>query len=223
MNLFSRITATLEHSANCAVRRFENHDAIAETSLAHARQALCKANQRYHRLQNSGDDLRTRLADKQTEAEQWTTRACKSASTDESRALECLALRKRCHEQIHQLEQSLVKHETLEDQLCTQLKTMQSRLEQMSDQRNEMRSRESMAEAVQVMDRIDSTGADSVDAVFERWEMSIADTEIRREIHTDLTSTKPPLQRELEAEEREEDLRDELAELVARSEGDSDA
>ena len=223
MNLFSRITATLEHSANCAVRRFENHDAIAETSLVYARQALCKANQRYHRLQNSGDDLRTRLADKQTEAEQWTTRARKSASTDESRALECLALRKRCYEQISQLEQSLVKHETLEDQLCTQLKTMQSRLQQMSNQRNEMRSRETMAKAMQVMDRIDSTGTDSVDAVFERWEMSIADTELRHDIHTDLTSTKPPLQRELEAEEREEALKDELAELLARSEGDSDA
>ena len=150
MKLFSRITATLEHSANSAVCRFENRDAIAEIWLIQARQALSKANQRYRRLQKSGDDLRTRLADKHAEAELWKTARANRQALDESCALECLKQRKRCHEQISQLEQSLVKHDTLENQLCTQLEVMQRRLEQMSNQRNEIRLRESMAKAMQL-------------------------------------------------------------------------
>ncbi len=38
----------------------------------------------------------------------------------------------------------------------------------MTHQRNEMRSRESLAKATDVLDRIDSHSAGGVDAIFER-------------------------------------------------------
>lgn len=221
MNLFTRITTTLGASADNVVSRFENHEAIAESNLAQARQALMRARQRQCRLQETGDNIRKRLADRQTEAQRWTERACKLANSDKSRALDCVAQRKVCKEQIEQLQQSLFTHEALEEQMVRQLQDMQQRLEKMSNQWNELRSRESLAKAMQVMDRIDSSGNDGVDAVFDRWEMSIGDTQIRHEVQTETACTKSPLQRELEAEERDTALKDELAELLSGKENNS--
>ena len=57
MNLFTRITATLGATAEHAVSRFENHDAIAESALVQAHQALAKARIRHRHLQKAGDDI----------------------------------------------------------------------------------------------------------------------------------------------------------------------
>jgi len=77
---------------------------------------------------------------------------------------------------------------------------MEERLQLMTQQRNVMRSRESLAKA---------------NAVFERWELSISDTEIAGEAQHESITTKPALQRELEAQEEKAALNDELAALMA--------
>jgi len=92
---------------------------------------------------------------------------------------------------------------------------MEERLQLMTQQRNVMRSRESLAKATQVMDRADSNGRSGVNAVFERWELSISDTEIAGEAQHESITTKPALQRELEAQEEKAALNDELAALMA--------
>lgn len=217
MNLFSRITATIGATAETAVSRFENHDAIAESALIEARQAVAKSRIRHQRLQRSVDEIRTSLDACEKQAQKWTTRAQKLASTDEARAMQCLEQRQFCREQIKQHRQNLSKHESLEAGMADRLKQMETRLQSMMSQRNEMQSRESLARATQVMDRIDNQGSDGVDAIFERWELSISDTEIRNDVMQDELSNVPSLQRELDEEERQETLQAELAELMAES------
>lgn len=217
MNLFSRITATIGATAETAVSRFENHDAIAESALIEARQAVAKSRIRHQRLQRSVDEIRTSLDACEKQAQKWTTRAQKLASTDEARAMQCLEQRQFCREQIEQHRQNLSKHESLVAGMADRLKQMETRLQSMVSQRNEMQSRESLARATQVMDRIDNQGSDGVNAIFERWELSISDTEIRNDVMHDELSNVPSLQRELDEEERQETLQAELAELMAES------
>ena len=146
----------------------------------------------------------------------WTARARTLADCeDQDRALECLAHRRTCRERIDAIEDELRRHDAIEEGLTTRLREMEQRLQAMTHQRDEMRSRESLAKATQVMDRVDSDGRDGVDAVFERWELSICDTEIRSDVQQDVVSTKTPLQRELEAQEQKAALLDELQTLMA--------
>ena len=217
MNIFTRISATLGATAESTVSRFENHEAIAESALVQARQALAKARIRHRHLQKSGDDIRARLEQQLAEEQQWTHRARTMAdNNDQERALECLAHRRRSRERIAATEKELQHHDAIEEGMTNRLLEMEERLKLMTQQRNEMRSRESLAKATQVMDRVDSNGRSSVDAVFERWELSISDTEIASEAHHEsITTTKPTLQRELEAQEEKAALNDELAALMA--------
>lgn len=220
MNLFARISATLGATAETAVSRFENHDAIAESALLEARQAVAKARVRHQRLVKSVDEIRASLGRSEEQAQRWTMRAQNLASTDEQKALQCLEQRKLCQEQAANHSQNLAKHEDLAAGMASRLKHMEERLQGMVSQRDEMRSRESLAKATQVMDRIDHQGRDGVDAVFERWELNISDTEIRNGAHQDDSCAMPSLQRELDEQERQEELQDELAELIAKSEAD---
>lgn len=216
MSIFTRITATLGATADQAVSRFENHDAIAESALLQARQALAKARIRHKHLQNAGSDIRTRLERQLADEQRWTERARTMANgTDKERALECLAHRRTCRERIDAIELELRRHDAMEEGMTTRLQEMEQRLQGMTQQRNEMRSRESLAKATQVMDRVDSDGRDGVDAVFERWELSISDTEIRSDVQQDVISSKPSLQRDLEAQEEKAALQEELAALIA--------
>ncbi len=223
MNLFTRITATLGATADSAVSRFENHDAIAESALVPARQAVTKARIRHNHLRKAGDDIRQRLSSAQTEADRWTERARKLAETDEQKALECLEYRRSSLDLVSSLGDELAAHEAMEESLTNRLTQMQQRLDGMTHQRNAMRSRESLAKATDVLDRIDTASEHGVDAIFERWEVSISDTEMRHEIHQDIVTTKPLLQREFEAEEKQAALQLELAQLRTSKESADNA
>ncbi len=92
MNLFTRITATLGTTADSAVSRFENHDAIAQSALVRARQAMTKARIRYNHLRSAVDGIRSRLDSANHNVEQWTSRARKLAASDEQKRLNALSI-----------------------------------------------------------------------------------------------------------------------------------
>ena len=214
MNLFSRITATIGATAETAVSRFENHEAIAQSALIEARQAVGKARLRHQRMTKNLNDIRSNIQASEKQVEQWTVRAQGLAQSDEKRAMQCLEERQRCRDQIVVLERSLTEHEALELNMAHKLKQLEERLRAMTNQCNEMRSRESLAQATQVMNKVGSQGSEGVDAIFERWELSISDNEIGNSVHEETLSTVSSLQREMDEEDRQSALKDELAELM---------
>jgi phage shock protein A len=217
MNLFTRITATIGATAETAVSRFENHDAIAHSALSEARQSVAQAGIRHKRLKRSVDEIRASIDACEKQEQQWTMRAQKLAKTDQNRAIQCLEQRQLCRDQLATHTQNLNKHEALEAGMADRLKQLETRLLSMNNQREEMRSRESLAQATQVMDRVDNKGSDGVDAIFERWELNISDTEFRNGIQLDEVSSASSLQREMDDEERKIALKDELAALIAEN------
>ena len=217
MNLFTRITATLGASADQAVSRFENHDAIAESALRQARQSVVKARVQHTRVTRDGSELRARVAELHKDEALWPRRAREIAPEDEQKAMDCLGHRCRCRELLAQTQERLSRHEQLESDVYSRLQEIEHRLEQINQQRNQMRSRESVAKAMDVMGRVETDGQDSVEAVFDRWEISIGETEMRGEAYQSIVDTKDPLQREYESKEHASKLRGELEALLADS------
>lgn len=217
MNLFTRITATLGATADQAVSRFENHDAIAESALRQARQSVVTARVQHTRVTRDGHELRARVAELYKNEALWTRRAREIGSENEQKALDCLGHRRRCRELLAQTQERLSRHEQLESDVYARLQEIEGRLEQINQQRNQMRSRESVAKAMDVMGRVETDDQNSVEAVFDRWEISIGETEMRGEAYQSIIDTKDPLQREYESNEHVSELKGELEALLADS------
>lgn len=211
MKLFTRIAATINASADSAVTRFENHEAIAESALKGIRQNVAQARVRHQRVIRDGEALRGSMQSLQHQITLWSKRARDCADSDESRALACLERRAACREQLKQAEDALREHMALEAQASSRLEQMQRRLEQATLQRNQLRSRESVAKANQAIGTIDGQGSASIDEVFERWESSIGESEVFNDMHI---SSADPLDHEFHLAETRERLKNELNELM---------
>lgn len=211
MKLFTRITATLNATAESAVARFENHEAITESALRKIRETVSEARVRHNRVVRDGEAIRQTIASLNEQIEQWTERARLSAADDESRALACLDRRAVCRTQLTYANESLTQHFALESQTKDRLEQMQRRLEQIILQRNQLRSRDSMAKATQALNSVDGAAPSAgINELFERWEVSIGESEIHNEVHG---APADALMHEFDTQERQMNLQRELAEL----------
>lgn len=219
MKLLTRLTATLGAGTTRAVARFENHDAIADAAVRGAREAVATARVRHARLRRTGDTRRAYLATLQEGEQRWTERARASAGHDEAEALACLERRRALRERITDARDALGQHERLERETAARLEALETRLADIVRRRDALRSRESLARAGEVLDTLSNDGADGLEDVFERWEISIADTDPLDRIpgtasDVGIGPADDPLERRFADAERDAALRAELAALV---------
>ena len=217
MNLIRRISATLTSSVDRAVSKVENHDAIVNAALRDTQQAAARARVRLERVRKDGNALNNRYRSLQEARSRWTERARSTAGNDEAKALECLRRRKDCDTQLRNLEDSIEKHEELESRIAEQVKKIEARIGEVSHQRNMMRSRQSVAEAMRAIHNIEGVSYGEVEETFDRWEINLGETEILMGAAT----TSDPLDSEFLAEEDTEALRAELEILINSEEEDS--
>jgi len=144
MSLFTRITATVAASVDSAVSRVEDHNAVIEASLTQTRRAAASARVRLARVQKDHVALQTRQKQLETDIVTWTDRA-KRCVDDEDRAIECLARRKKSQEEFKQIGHRLIGHSELEARLGENVTRIEARLREINEQRNLLRTRESVA------------------------------------------------------------------------------
>ncbi|MDJ0917040.1 MAG: PspA/IM30 family protein [Woeseiaceae bacterium] len=217
MNLIQRISTSITSSVDRAVSKVENHDAIINAALRDTQQAAARARVRLERVRKDGHQLKTRYADLQQASVRWTDRARLVAADDEPKALECLRRRKECEKQLATLEESIEKHNELEERIAAQVKKIESRIVEVAQQRNMMRSRQSVAEAMRTINNIEGVSYGDVEDTFDRWEINLGETEILM----NATSRVDPLESSFLAEEDTAQLRAELAELIGTGKEDS--
>jgi phage shock protein A len=217
MSLIRRISATLTSSVDRAVARVENHDAIVNAALRDTQQAAARSRVRLERVRKDGQALRNRCQSLQLAHSRWTERARSIATGDEAKALECLRRRRDCETQIRNLKVSIEKHEELEGRIAEQVKKIEARIGEVAHQRNMMRSRQSVAEAMRAIHNIEGVSYGEVEETFDRWEINLGETEILMGVNT----SSDPLDTEFLAEEDIEALRAELAQLLSSEEEDS--
>ena len=144
----------------------------------------------------------------------WTERAKSVAGDDETKALECLRRRKDCDMQIRHLKVSILKHDELETRIEEQVKKIEARIGEVSQQRNMMRSRQSVAEAMRTINNIEGISYGEVEDTFDRWEINLGETEVLMGAGANTDS----LDTAFLAEEDSVELRAELSELLQTDE-----
>ena len=214
MNLIRRISASLTSSVDRAVSKVENHDAIINAALRDTQQAAARSRVRLERVRRDGQNLKERHDKLQTAVSRWTERARSIAATDEAKALECLRRRKDCEAQLITLRGSIEKHDELEARITEQVKKIESRIGEVAQQRNMMRSRQSVAEATRTINNIQGVSYGEIEDAFDRWEINLGETEIL----TGASTTSDPLDTAFLAEEDMTELRIELSELLHKEE-----
>ena len=217
MSLIRRISTSITTSVDRAVSKVENHDAIINAALRDTQQAAARSRVRLERVRKDGHNLKTRHANLSQAVARWTERARRIAGEDEARALECLRRRKDCETQLRNLEGSIEKHEELEARISEQVKKIEARIGEIVQQRNMMRSRQSVAEAMRTINNIEGVSYGEIEDTFDRWEINLGETEILMGAVTD----RDPLDSAFLAEEDTAELRAELEELLQSDKEDS--
>lgn len=217
MSLIRRISTTITSSVDRAVSKVENHDAIINAALRDTQQAAARARVRLERVRKDGHNLRTRHANLEQAAVRWTDRARKVAADDEAKALECLRRRKDCETQLATLRQSIARHEELEARIAEQVKKIETRVGEVAQQRNMMRSRQSVADAMRTINNVEGISYSEIEDTFDRWEINLGETEILMGASTNTD----PLDSAFMAEEDTAELRAELEELLQSDKEDS--
>ncbi|MEO0345546.1 MAG: hypothetical protein AAF229_04725 [Pseudomonadota bacterium] len=211
MNLIRRITATVSSSVDRAVSRVENHDAIVEAALRDTRQAASRARVRLRRLQRDGERLQQRHDALGVAIERWGERARAIAAEDEAKALACVRRRRDCEQQRTALASAIENHAVLEKRMAEQVRQIDGRIEEVMRQRNEMRSRQSVVEAIRAVEHMDDGARVDLEETFDRWEIQLGETEILSEAAAPIDV----LESEFLAEEDDAALRAELELLLS--------
>lgn len=214
MGIIRRISATLSSSVDRAVSRVENHDAIVEAALRETQQAAARARVRLARVRKDGASLKTRRSALAQAGERWTERAKTVAATDEAKALECLRRKRECEAQMRTVTEAITRHEELEAKVSEQVKTIEQRIGEVTQQRNLMRSRQSVSEALSAIHSVDGVSHGDIEETFDRWEAHLGETELR----VGLIEGGDLLEKTFAAEEDDAELRAELHALMAGQE-----
>lgn len=211
MGIFQRISATLSARVDQAVTRVENHDAVVAAAIRNTQAGAARAKVRLVRVQKDGKALKKRL-EELTEAEAtWTDRAKRVGDTDKQRALECLRRRKLAQQQLERVKSSLEQHQLLETQVGETLRKIEHKLQEMKQQRNLMRSRESAANAMRLMTDIYGEADGDIEETFDRWETLITESEFVTEQDQPLDN----FDQGFETQEESQELEAELAILLS--------
>ena len=214
MSLIRRISTSITSTVDRAVSKVENHDAIINAALRDTQQAAARSRVRLERVRKDGHGLRTKRGNLEVAVKRWTERARTVAAEDEAKALECLRRKKECELQLRNLTDSIAKHDELEARIAEQVKKIEARIGEVSQQRNMMRSRQSVADAMRTIHDIEGVSYGDIEDTFDRWEINLGEAEIL----TGSVSDSDPLETAFIAEEEAEELRAELSILLQEDE-----
>ena len=178
MSLFQRITATITSSVDNAVSKVENHDAIINAALKDTQRAAARSRVRLERVRRDGAGLKTRYRELELAESRWAERAKSIAAEDEAKALECLRRRRECQAQLRSLRESIAQHDELETRIAEQVKKIEARVGEVTQQRNMMRSRQSVADAMKAIQNVQGASVSDIEDTFDRWEINLGETEI---------------------------------------------
>ena len=133
------------------------------------------------------------------------------ANSDEAKALACLHQRKLCQEQIEQLEHAIQQHHDIGEKLLRDIGASEQRFTQLQQKHKLMRARQSTSDALNATAHHEDHSV-NLDDAFDRWEIKISQHEVLSNPDDLCTS----LEQEFISQETQNDLRLELATLLAK-------
>lgn len=209
MRTLGRWTSGIVSRIDWMVSKVENQEALADSAIADIQRATARAKAQLARVRQDGVRIRHLLAEAQEAAQRWRVRACDCGTANEGKALECLRRGRQATARAVELTDRLATHEGTEEKLVADIRGAESRLGQLKEKRNLMRTRQSRAEALGQVGRLTAADRGGIDDIFERWETRITEAELQTACERDTDA----LEGEFITDEEEADLRAELVEL----------
>ena len=213
MNSLRRLTASIFSSFEGVIGQLENHEALVTTAIREAEHAAGRARAQLGRVQKDGVAMRKRVEELREQASVWEERAKRIAAQDQSKALECVRRRQRYLAEASKTEEQAIGHVKLERQLNADLGVVQEKLNALRQQRNIMRTRESRAEALRVVNTVESSTIGEIDDIFDRWEARISACE--QHVESSAAGDFDELNHEFSSKEEEVQLQEVLANLLS--------
>ena len=215
MSIIKRLSATLVSGIDKVVGEIENHDAVIQASLDEMRKRIAEAKLRLGQVQSEEARLDRQIQEMQHNVQRWRQRAVDCAQgdeRDEAKALDCIHRSRRCLQQIEKLEQARFQYRQSADTLARDIETSEQRLLEMKQKHTLMRARQSSSSALNATG--DADAARLLDTTFDRWEINISQAETVLDMHDNVDA----LEREFITREQQQELRSELAALLAGEE-----
>lgn len=209
MSYLKRWTSGVLSRVDAFVARVENHESLVNEALRDLQQSTARARVQLKRVREDGRRLEQQCRERSEQASRWRERA-KGSLDDEAQAMECLRREKIARCSVRELEQRLEAHERIEKQLIVDVRSLDDRLAKMKEQRNLMRTRESRAEALGVVQGSTVLLTDDIEEVFDRWETRVAQAECAADVTSRAEDT---FEGAFLDEEEQADLREELEAL----------
>lgn len=175
MKLIKRLSTSLTATLDTAVGQLENHDAIVEASIKQTRQAVAKTKARINTLRQQQMAYQTQLKEAREQYDLWTERAASLATTDQDKALQCVARRNQCEADVGRLSYSEKQQGDLIRDVTANCQTLQKKLDEMTQKHNLMRSRQTVADVNRAMSNVSTE--ENLNETFERWESAVLEHE----------------------------------------------
>jgi len=173
---WKRFTSGFLSSIDGFIAQIENHEALATSALRELEQGVGRSKVQLARVGRDGVALRQALAEEREASVRWRERA--KRETEEARALECLRRAKRSDARSLELATQASEHERIEEQLKRDIQTLEQRVVELRQQRNTMRTRQSRAEALVIVQGSGGANSGEISSIFERWEERVAESEV---------------------------------------------
>jgi len=215
MKLIKRLSTSISATLDSAVGQIENHDAIVEATIKQTRQSVAKTKARINTLRQQLHTYETQLKEAREQFESWTERAASLAENDQAKALQCVARRNQYEAEIGRLNHSSEQQRDLIRDVSHNLQKLQSKLDEMTQKHNLMRSRQTVADVNRAVATVSND--DSISETFERWESTV----LEHEFAVSDACTRDPLDAELTRQEDEADLLAQLQLIKAHSDSNS--
>lgn len=208
MARWKRWTSGVLSSIDGFIAQVENHEAQVTSSLRELDQGVARSKVQLARVGRDGATLRQSLAEEREAAVRWRERA--QRETNDGRALECLRRAKRSETRSAELTRQEAEHSRVEAQLKRDVRTLEQRATELRQQRNTMRTRQSRAEALVIVQGQGDIHCSEISEIFERWEIRVAESEVASGC---VNPTADELDEELTSAEEEAELKLELEAL----------
>lgn len=214
MSIFKRLSATLVSSIDQVVGEIENHDAVIQASLNDMRKNVAEAKVRLGHVRREEERLKQQIQEQQQNEQRWRQRAVECAKRDEAKALECVRRSQHCQQHAKRLTQAQTQYEQTAEKLARDIETSEQHLAEIKQKLTLMRARKSTSSAISATSKPENDSTQLLDETFDRWEINISQAEMAIDTHDIID----PIEREFITQEQQDELRNELAELLAKEE-----
>ncbi|ROS00358.1 phage shock protein A (PspA) family protein [Sinobacterium caligoides] len=210
MSIVKRLSTTLISRIDNLVGDIENHEALIKAAIDEQKKKIAAAKIQLRKIKVSETHTVERLEAEAERTLKWQQRALKEAEHDESKALLCLQRRQKGLEQQAKLREMVAEYRVTRERVAQDVAQCEGALKSLMQKHELMRARQSSVDAMSAINETGGADFDHLQASFDRWEIRLAQGEMGdRELDSiDL------LEQEYRADENDQVLRLQLAELI---------